>query len=197
MVCEGFVTLAESVCFQVEAVNASKIAESPGEKRGLKNNNWLYGESGSRNSAIETLFKSIWLLVQSQKGIPLRWSRFNEKRLREIAFSFINMLSSSKNLKVCIGRRFTSVIRDCNRSQRRYIAEWRQDLRAGNTFGTGPESNLVQQLVPRSNRKIAPLFGAKSAQKAIRGNSGFSPALDEEKGTRLVDGRQILLKFQN
>ncbi|KAL0272732.1 UNVERIFIED_CONTAM: hypothetical protein PYX00_005593 [Menopon gallinae] len=96
VVCEGFVTLAESVSSQIESINASRISESPRELYDFKQNKWMYGKI---SGAIEVIFKSIWLLVQSQKGIPLKWSRFNEKRLREIVFSFIQMLSSTKSLK--------------------------------------------------------------------------------------------------
>lgn len=111
IVCEGFITLTESICFQIELLNSGEDPVSMEEIYYFKENKWFPKDSidvgckqtevqsplSPRNdsSNVEVLIRSIWLLTEAQKAMPGMWVRFNERRLREIIFSFIHLLSSS------------------------------------------------------------------------------------------------------
>lgn len=94
-------------------INSENRRNSLEEIYDLKENMWLNQKiTPSRQSSLEehlkvqefgnpeVLIKSMLLLIKCQKQMPGKWIRFNDKRLREIVFAFIHLLSSTTNLEV-------------------------------------------------------------------------------------------------
>lgn len=118
IICEGFITLAESVHFHIEMINTREGTVTSEEIYDFKENKWFWKNDEKprkqekriqekfcpRNKKgsvdVEILIRSMWLLIEAQKSMPGKWIRFNEKRLREIIFAFIHLLASNLTSEV-------------------------------------------------------------------------------------------------
>lgn len=97
----------EIVCFHIENFNLDIDPVLFEEIYDLKENKWLHEETisyktkfpdkmipmTSKLEDLEILLKSMMLLINCQNQMPAKWLRFNEKRLREIIFAFVRLLS--------------------------------------------------------------------------------------------------------
>ncbi|KAK6626167.1 hypothetical protein RUM43_006473 [Polyplax serrata] len=103
VVSEAFTILAEIISVRIEVANLLRRRNSYEEIYDLRENKWLLNKkipSVATNGSVmdsEILIKSMILLIKCQKQMPGKWIRFNDKKLREIVFAFIHLLSSTTN----------------------------------------------------------------------------------------------------